>query len=637
MKTLRSRWAIYVAGAALAFGAGTLRALGAPTTIPLTLAVDAGEVTRGIVHVRESMPVSPGPFTLVYPKWIPGEHAPNGPILNLATIVVSAGGRTIPWTRDLVDMYAFHLSVPPSTHSLDVSFDYLGADAGQYSSARLATPNLLSLTWNKVVLYPSGHDVSTVEVSPSLKLPGAAWEYATALDTLSHQGANVVFKPVTLEMLVDSPLDAGLNHRSWRLGSIEGAPVELDAFADTPAELDASDKTIAKLSFLVQEMRALYRARHFNHYTFLLTCSDVMPGEGVEHHQSSDDGDEGDYLTDDVAFAGGGDLLPHEFNHSWDGKYRRPADLATPNFQVPMEDDLLWVYEGMTQFYGELQAERSGIWTKERWLQSLAGTYAYYDDEPGRMTRPLVDTATSGPFLYGAPRAWGRQRRGVDFYAESALMWLEADVTIRRLSDGKKSLDDVASAFFGAPNTGPIIVPYTRADVIVAMNAVQPYDWREFFEKWIDRVAPHPPNPFEGNGWRVAYRAKPTEFDKEDIARRHGFDASYSLGISGRSDGTIADVIQGSPAAKAGIGPGSKLVAIDGRAADDDLQQDLDVALTRAERGDGVVRLLLVSGRVYRDVAVADRTGPRYPVLERVSTEPDGLSTIAEYRRPRGV
>jgi predicted metalloprotease with PDZ domain len=599
-----------------------------PIAVSMALAVDASEATRGILHMRETIPVSAGPLVLEYPKWIPGEHAPNGPIPNLATVVISGGGQHLTWTRDLDNIYAFHFTVPAGVTSLEVTFDYLGAQGGDYSSSRLATPNLLSLTWNKVLLTPHEDDYRTIEIAPTLTLPSADWKFGTALETTSQNGATVAFKPVTMEMLVDSPLDAGINVRKWPLGDFDGAPVELDAFADTPEELDVTDKTIDKFKNLVKEMKANYGARHFNHYTFLLTLSDEMPGEGVEHHQSSDDGSNGDFLTNPTSLVADGDLLPHEFNHSWDGKYRRPYDLATPNLQVPMEDDLLWVYEGMTQFEGMLQAERSGIWTRDQWMQALAGAYAYLDHTTGRLTRPLVDTATSGPFLYGAPRQWTSARRSVDFYDEGALMWLEADEIIMRESHGKKSIEDFCHAFFGPPDTGPKVVPYHRADVIAALNAVQPYDWTAFFHKRIDEVAPHPPDPFALGGYKLVYLDHPS---KDDVGgrRSRGISAGYSVGITAAADGTIVDVVQGSAAAKAGVGPGMKIVGIDGRTLVG--QGPFDDALKAAEHR-GSLTLLLSGGGVYREVTIPYTGGPRYPQLERVDGTPDRFEEIAKPR-----
>ena len=594
----------------------------------MTVAVDAHRVTAGLMHVRENIPVTPGALTLEYPKWIPGEHMPSGPIINLAGLSITAGSTPIAWVRDQVDSYAFHLTVPPGTTSIDVQFDFLAVSTGDYSSARLASANMLALTWNKVVLTPLADDYRTITITPSLILPNADWKYATALETVTHDGASVTFKPVTMEQLIDSPVDAGTNARTWALGSIDGAPVELAAFADTANELDASDATIAKFRALVGQMSALYRARHFNHYTFLLTLSDVLPGEGVEHHQSSDNGVDGDFLTDPDTLMTASDLLPHEFNHSWDGKYRRPADLATPNLHVPMRDDLLWVYEGMTQYYGVVVATRSGLRTPAQFRESLAFDYARLDATTGRTTQPLLDTANFAPTLYAAPRQFASARRSVDFYDEGELMWFTADMTIRRLSGGKKTIDDFARAFFGRTSTGPQVLTYTRDDVIAALEAVQPYDWHGFFVKYVDNITPHPPDPLTPAGWRIVYGPKPTEWEKKGNESRKIFDARYSIGITGNRDGAITDVIAGSPASKAGVSPDGKIVGINNRTFDR-LADALDDALTLAQKTGGTLHLLILSGGEYRDVAIPYGGGPKYPALERIPGTSDVLNLVS--------
>ena len=614
-----------VVSLALGFADVPARAQGAA---PILLHVDASRAVQGLLAMHETIPVGPGPLTLAYPRWIPGEHMPGGPIANLAGIVIHAGGQTIPWTRDLIDLYAFHLTVPAGVSALEVDFLYLGANGGNYSNTRLATTNLLSLTWNKVILTPQVADYADQTIAPSLTLPGADWKYATALETTAHSGAEVTFKPVTQEQLIDSPLDAGINARSWHLGTFNGAPVELAAFADMPEELSASDATITKLRRLVVQMHGLYGYRHFARYTFLLTLSDVMPGEGVEHHQSSDDGSDGDFLTDPSALVNDGDLLSHEWNHSWDGKYRRPADLATRNLQDPEIDDLLWVYEGMTQFYGELQAERSGVWTKQQWLDTLAASYGEFDTTRGRDWRPLLDTATAASVLYPAPRGWRSERRSVDFYDEGALLWLEADVIIRRLSGSRKSLDDVARAFFGnGHDTGPIVVTYVRADVVRAMNAVQPYDWAGFFHRRLDDLTPHPPDPFTAGGYKLVYTATPTDLARLEAAHRKTIDLRYSLGLVLQADGTVRDVIPGSPAYQAGIGPGDKVDALDDRALTDGRTQ-IDAVLAAHHSGPPL-RLLVSGGDVFREVTFDYHGGPRYPHLERIDGTPDELTPIA--------
>lgn len=597
----------------------------AQSAAPIALHVDASRAVQGLLAVHETIPVASGPLVLVYPKWLPGAHGPDGPIQNVSGLLVRAGGATLPWARDPVDLYAFHVDVPAGATSIDVDFAYLG---GRNSDARLSTPNLFTLSWNKVALTPQAADYSKVVLAPSLRLPSARWKYATALDTARADGADLAFKPVSLEMLVDSPLDAGINERTFELGTWDGAPVTLAAFADTPAQLAASDETVRKLRSLVEQMHALYRYRHWDHYTFLLTLSETLAGEGLEHHQSSDNGTGGEFLTDESALTSSADLLAHEMNHSWDGKFRRPAGLATPNLQVPMIDDLLWVYEGMTQFYGNLQAERAGLRTEQQWLDALALTYATYDTQHGRLTRPLLDTARAASILYGARGAWVSERRSADYYSEGELMWLEADEIIRHGSGGKRSLDDVARAFFGqGADGGARVLTYTRDDVIAALAAVQPYDWRAFFVKHVDDIAPHPPDFLAGSGYRFIYTAAPSAYEKLQNDRRKNLDLRYSVGIVAGRDGTIADVLPGSVAYRAGIGPGEKIVAVDDRTLTG--QEQLDGALRDAMTG-APLRLLLVAGDVYRTVDLDYRGGPRYPHLERVPNTPDELGAIAK-------
>jgi predicted metalloprotease with PDZ domain len=486
---------------------------------------------------------------------------------------------------------------------------------------------MFSVTWNKFVLYPDVPDIKVITVTPSIILPGASWNYATALQTTAHDGAHVAFAPLTMNQLIDSPLDTGTNYKRWDLGKIDGAPVALDVFADTPQELVPNDKLIEKFTTLVKQMGALYHARHFDHYDFLLTLSDIFPGEGVEHHQSSDNGTPGDFFSNDATFVANSDLLAHEFNHSWDGKYRRPDDLRTTSLNVPMKDDLLWVYEGMTQYYGMLQTERAGLLTKQQWLDEQAELYAMLDTTTGRLTRPLVDTATSGPFLYAAPGEWTSARRTVDFYFEGALMWLEADAIIRTGTHGAKSLDTMAREFFGRTSTGPLTLTYTRADIVAAMNAVYPYDWRAFFAKRLDTIAPHPPDPFSIGGYKIAYTATPSDYDKSVASAGHGITTRYSLGFEARGDGTVGDVIEGFPAARAGIGPGDKIVAVNDRALVGG-QSQIDDALKAAQNG-APIRLLVLNAQVYRTVTITYTGGPRYPHAERVSTAGDVLGQTA--------
>lgn len=605
--------------AAVAAGAGPAPAGAAP----IALQIDVSKApAQNIAVTRETIPVKPGKLVLFYPKWIPGQHQPVGPIANFAGLTIRAGGAPLAWRREPRDLFAFDVDVPAGTRSIDVDATYLGATFGHYSSSRLATPNMLVVTWDQNLLYPSSGTIATTTFEPSIVLPGNDWQFATAL-TGAHRAGNVVtFDDVSLEHLIDSPLDAGINYKRWLLWQDGDAAAYLNAFADTPAELAARDSTIERYKKLVREMLAMYGVRHWRDYNFLLTLSDVLPGEGIEHHESSDDGESGDYLTDLDALDMDGDLLSHEFNHSWDGKYRMPEGLYPPNLQLPYDDSLLWVYEGMTQYYGNVMSWRDGIRKSDTYPDHVAATYAYYDNQPGRRWRSLGDTATSGPFIYMAPRGYGAERRGEDFYAEAELMWLKADSIIREKTGDKKSLDTFARAFFGGgKNTGPIVVTYDREAVIAGLNAIVAYDWSGFFRTWVDEIAIHPPDGFTADGWKLVYTDKPSHW----VPKSNFW---YSLGFR-NTEATVTDVREGSPAWNASLGIDTNIVAVDGRAFTSGV---LFEALEAARKTSAPIALLVRHGDVYRTISLSYGDGPRYPHLVRIDGTSDRLSEVVKPR-----
>ncbi len=587
---------------------------------PIQLQLDARQApTQNVVFTHEIIPAAPGPMTLYYPKWIPGEHQPVGPIANVASLVITADGKRIAWRRDPLDMFAFTFDVPAGADAVDVRFTYLGATFGHYSSSRLATHNLFVTTWNQNLLYPSTGTIQDTFFKPSIVLPGPAWKFATALTGARRSGDTVTFDEVSLEHLIDSPLDAGTHayrKRIWHQGT---ASAYLNVFADTQHEANSAKIGEPHYAKLVREMMAMYGARHWRNYNFLLTLSDQMPGEGIEHHESSDDGETGSYFLNHKTFVRGGDLLSHEFNHSWDGKYRMPAGLYPDNLQIPYDDSLLWVYEGMTQYYGDVMSFRDGIRPAKEWPDQVAAMYAYYDNEPGRLWRTLGDTATSAPFLYAAPYGYNAQRRSVDFYVEGALMWLRADSIIRAKTHDKKSLDTFAREFFGGKTTGPIVVPYTRKDIIAGLNKVLPYDWTAFFHKWIDDIAPHPANGFTPDGWKLVYTAKPTIW----VPKSNFW---YSIGLA-VNHGRIGDVRFGSPAAVATLGIDTTIVAVDGRGYSSAV---LARAIADAAKGKAPIDLLVEHSDVYRSVQIHYTGGLRYPHLVRVKGVPDRLSQVVK-------
>ena len=594
---------------------------------PIQLFVDETDAPRKILHAQLSIPVSPGPLTLLYPKWIPGEHSPSGPIDNFAGLVITANGQALPWTRDDVNMFAFHLTVPGGATTLDVKCDFLAtAAAAGFSAGASTSANLAMLSWNEVVLYPEGQPSSEIRITPSVKLP-PGWQDGTALKKTSGGGDTSHFETVTLETLVDSPLLAGKYFKEFPLAPEVTPRHYLDLAADGPEDLKIKPEALAAFSKLVLETGALYKSRHFESYHFLVTLSDQVAHFGLEHHQSSDDRvPEKTFLDDNLALLAS-DLLPHEFTHSWNGKYRRPAGLATGNFEDPMKGNLLWVYEGLTQYLGDVLAARSGIETAAQYRDGLAVTAATLDARPGRTWRDLQDTATAAQTLYSASSQWDSWRRNVDYYPEGELVWLDADTTIRRLSKGKKTLNDFCARFHGlGGNTPPKVVPYTFEDVVENLNAVEPYNWADFLKERLTSKSPHAPlGGIESGGYRLVYNDSANPTLDAVAAAMGGTNDWWSIGLRAATDGRIEDVLIDSPAYKAGLGPTMQIIAVNGRQYSGALLND---AITAAKGTAEPIELIVVNTGYYKTVRVEYHDGQRYLHLERVHGTPDLLDEI---------
>jgi len=592
----------------------------------IALAVDASEAPRKILHAKLTIPVEPGKITLVYPKWIPGEHGPTGPLTDIAGLRFLAGGKPLRWERDLVDMHAVSCEVPAGASPLEVSFDFISAASPEgFSSAASCTEKLLLLSWNQVLLYPAGRPADDIHFAASLKLP-AEWKYGTALPVQKESGGAIQFAPTSLTALVDSPVLAGANFRRVELAT--SPPQYLDMAADGPEALAIPDAEVTKLKRLMNEAYGLFGARHFREYHFLLTLSDHVAHFGLEHHESSDDRvSERTWLDDDLRIAASG-LLAHELVHSWNGKYRRPAGLATADYQQPMKDDLLWVYEGLTEYYGELLAARGGLISAKEWIEELAAD-ALSVSEPGRTWRPLQDTADSAPFLYLAGGGWGGWRRSTDFYAEGALIWLEADVTIRSATGGKKSLDDFCALFHGENDNGRIYVkPYAAAEVYDTLNKVAPYDWKKFFETRLrSKSADVPSGGIEGAGYRLVYTDAANMFT-DPWSLDGGLNAYASLGVHVAADGTVDNAWPSRPAYAAGLSNGMKIIAVNGRRFSTD---DLKRAIAASKDSPSPIELIVENGSYFRTVQIDYHGGLRYPHLERVGN----VDVLAEIAAPR--
>ncbi len=614
----------------LAASLGLAATVFAAPTAPLRLSVDASEASRRILHAKIEIPAAPGPLTLVYPEWIPGEHEPSGPIVNLAGLKFRAGGREIPWRRDRVDMYAFHLDVPEGAGEVEASLDYLpvGAEA-RYSSGTSTSPTLAVLNWNQVLLYPKGARPDELSCRAKLLLP-AGWKFGTALPVERSSGSEVEFAEATVATVVDSPVLMGSHFRVIDLSPGQTPPHEVDLAADSEAALAMPEEWIADLRALVRETGALFGSRHYRDYHFLFTLSDQVADFGLEHHESSDDRVPERTLLDPDSRMKEAGLLPHELVHSWNGKYRRPADLTTPDYQEPMKDDLLWVYEGLTQYLGDVLTARSGLWSPEQYREELARIAARLDNWPGRTWRSLEDTAVDAQHLSEAPDAWASWRRGTDFCEESELIWLEADATIRGGTRDRRALDDFCRAFHGGPGGRPEVRTYTFADVVAGLTSVYSHDWKAFLEERLHSLSPRAPiGGLERAGWRLVYNDTPNVQMKAREEVEGGLDLSFSAGLSVDKDGAIVDTIPGMPAAEAGLAPGMKVVAVNGRAW---TRKRAAEALEAARSGGRPVEILAVSGDFYRTFSLNVRTGMRYPHLERIPGTPDLLSDIL---RPR--
>jgi len=632
-RTKRIEWiAAWTAVAALAILCAPLASIhfsvaAQNNSTPIQLSVDLSEAPRHIFHAHLIIPAMPGPFTLAYPKWIPGEHMPDGPISDLAGLKFTAGGKTLVWHRDSVDMYQFHMDVPAGATAVEASLDYLNpVDGNGFSAGPSATSQVSILEWNDVLLYPAGVKSDDLMYVAHLKLP-AGWKFGTALPDAHAQADGIQFGPVSLTTLVDSPVLAGAYFRSIPLATDVQPPHHLDLAGDSAASVDIPADELEAYSRLVREAGALFGARHYDHYDFLLSLSDHFFPNGLEHHQSSDNRAPERMLLDPDMRESFADLLPHEFTHSWNGKFRRPAGLATPDFGVPMKGDLLWAYEGLTQYIGELLSARAGTRSVEAYREALAATAAYLDHQAGRDWRPLQDTATGAQTLYLITgKAWFSYRRSVDFYDESWLIWLEADTVIRKQSGGKKSLDDFCRSFHGAPSTGPKLVTYTFDDVVTAMNTITPYDWRKFFRDRLDYVGPHAPlGGIEGGGWKLIYNETPNDHISADERIGGGITLEYSLGMNLGRDGSVQDVVPGMPAAESGLAPGMKVQTINGKAWSPETLHD---AVRTTKNGTSSIEFVADNDGFSKAYRLNYRGGEQYPHLVRIEGQPDVLSEI---------
>ena len=597
----------------------------------LTLRVDLTDLDRRLFKVRESLPVQPGPLTLLYPQWLPGTHGPNGPVNLLTGLVVVARGKRLPWLRDPINMYAFHIDVPAATDQIELEFQFASPQSTEQGRI-VATPEILGLQWNTVVLYPAGYYASRISVKADVKLP-AGWQFGTALKVASRSVDRVEFTSTTLDTLIDSPLFAGRHYKRVDLDPGADVPVHANIVADHPSKLEIKPEQLAGYRKLIKEAYALFGTRSFDRYDFLLALTENFSGIGLEHHRSSENVHRPDHFTEWDRNTPGRDLLAHELTHSWNGKHRRPADLWTANFNVPMQDSLLWVYEGQTQFWGIVLTARAGLWPEQIAKDVLANIAAVHEsNRPGRLWRNLQDT-TNQPLLGGRRSlpfpSW---QRTVDYYNEGVLLWLDVDTKLRELTREQRSLDDFARAFFGTKDKSYDVITYTFDDVVAALNGVAPYDWKAFLRERLDGHGPGAPlDGLTRSGWKLVYREEQSTFLKslDDRSRTVNLGFSLGLAVSTRDRGNVTDVVWDSPAFKAGLTNASKLIAVNGQEFTPELLLD---AIRTAKGTSQPIELLVKTFDRYRTVQLPYFEGLRYPHLERINGTDDHLSTILKPR-----
>jgi predicted metalloprotease with PDZ domain len=590
---------------------------------PMTLVLDARDASRGLMYSHMSIPASAGEFSFVYPKWIPGEHGPTGPLNDISEIRVRADGHALEWRRDPVDLYRFHVNVPAGVSRIDVDFTVLVNAPGD----TMASKNVAVINWNRDLFYQANVNSHDYYVKPSIILP-RGWDYATALYGARRSGDRIDFDLTPLNRLVDSPLDMARYVKHYLLWKQGDATQWLDLFADKPQDLDIPRNVLSAYKRIPRQTFALYGSRHWTWYHSLVSLSDAIGFQGIEHHQSSDDRAPDDFFTNPMQQLTGGDLITHELSHSWNGKYRRPWDLTTLNYQIPQRTDLLWVYEGMNQYLGDLLSFRSGIRSPKDYPEYFASIYARMDYETGRRTTPISDLTTGAPYFYAGARGdYGQIRRNAgDFYTEGELIWIDADTIIRQQTGGKRSLDDFEHAFTEPSVTGPITKTYTRADVEQLLNSVVPYDWHGFFQRYVYEVSLHPPSDdLARAGWRLVYNDKPNKFTEGRAARRRGVDEWFGLGLIVSGEGTVQDVREDSAAWNAGISPGMKLIAVNSQTWD---AGTLEWAVKHVRSSRENLVFIGENNGFVGTYTVNYHGGLRYPHLVRIKGVPDMFAKI---------
>ncbi|ADL01933.1 M61 family metallopeptidase [Brevundimonas subvibrioides] len=594
------------------------------------LEVDATDLNRRIYQVRETIPVErAGPMTLFFPQWLPGNHGPVGPIVQLGGLIITANGQRVEWIRDTLSPWAYHIEVPAGATEIVATFQHLSPTTGSQGRITM-TAEMLNVQWEKMLLYPAGRFHRNITTQASITLP-TGWQFGTALEPETTAGNTTTFKPVTLDVLVDSPMFAGEHYRQIDLDPGGRSPVRLNIVADEASNIAPTDEQIGILRNLVDQADYLFGARHYDHYDFLMAMTDRLGGIGLEHHRSSENSVDPEFFTSWESKLGDRDLLAHEYTHSWDGKYRRPAGQDVANFNIPMQNTLLWVYEGQTQFWGKVLAARSGLHNRQQALDALAMDAATYDNTVGREWRAMQDTVNDPIIQQRAPIGWRAWQRSEDYYVEGQLIWLDADTLIREKTNGRRSLDDFAKAFFGMNDGDYSANPYTFEEVVATLNGVVEHDWATFLRTRLDGHGPGAPlDGLTRGGYRLVYTDTPSDYQKTLYGEYGRNDFTYSLGFQTSATNQIGSVMWNGPAFQLGLAPGMQIIAVNGEEAS---ASRLSNAVTAAKGTDEKIELIVKDGTRFRTVTFDYHDGLKYPHLERIEGTPDRLGDLFTARR----
>ena len=607
-------------------------------TETMHIRIDVTDAPRRLIHVTEQIPVHPGLNTVSYPEWIPSQELPGGPIDNLTGLVFHTGsqdGVVIPWRRDLSDVYTFHVKVPDGVTALAVSYDILEVPSRANTiGTNHTSSHVVMLEPSEVVLYPRDRAVHDTPIITTIHLP-AEWKAATALRVAATSaptlnGPDTTFQAVSIEQLIDSPILAGDHCRQYPLAPEIHPTHTLDVCADKESDLNLQPLFLDRMTALVQQATKLFVGHHYDHYDFLVAASPHLQGDSAEHTQSADyvvrSVDTSDKLTADNL----GTLLPHEYTHSWCGKYRRPAGEASTDDNTPMQNDLIWVYEGFTQYYGNVLTTRAGFRTPAQTVSAL-DFEAFQVDQPGRSWRSIQDTSDASAYLRGTDPAWANWRLSQDYYYAGTLLWLEADVKIRQLTHDARSLDDFAALFFAPPvpgstsrDTGPGVLPFTFADVVQALNGIAPHDWKSFWETRLNALDFHSlTGGLEASGYTYLYEETMIPEEASFIQAAHMAEMYHSLGFQAMADGTLQDVWMGTPAYIAGLGPGDKLTEVNGKPYTADV---LTAAVQQAKSNFAPIILTALRDDESKSFEIPYHGGEKYAALKR-NQNPDLLTT----------